>query len=419
MTLEQIVQVVLAEAQKTLSADIDKKISTVVNGIQQRVNESSKEKISLQGGQYAIEVDSDGLLFTRNDGKDVAIIVARNGQIGSGTRSPRTVGKGSAHFKTGKSEAIIPSNGKGSTRGMIVEGDGDDDLTYSFRTLSRMNRQGLNVMSDGSLCINKMEKVDNATLGVYHRYSENAGFSVFGASKDQQAPLLKIGTSAPSNKFWKAISVSYGSDHPIMNSELFSVSGNGEVGAEHYYTNTSGYAEMFEWADGNQREENRNGYVVAIDSKGKLKIADEGDVPVGVVVPSAAFIGNTAWNHWHKKVNKDTFGTKKSNPYHLVEWFETETSLLKSFYKDEMSQSYALPENAIEVQTDENGDDLVRPEINKDYDYKLQYDSRTNRPEWATVCLLGTVVMYKGQYMDKRWLTIKSLSDELSVVLIR
>ena len=43
------------------------------------------------------------------------------------------------------------TNGKGSTIGLIVEGEGDDENTFVFKAGSRMNRQGTNIHSDGSL----------------------------------------------------------------------------------------------------------------------------------------------------------------------------------------------------------------------------------------------------------------------------
>ena len=47
-----------------------------------------------------------------------------------------------------------------------------------------------------------------------------------------------------------------------------------------FIPNRSGYAELFEWADGNKRNENRNGYTVTLDAEGKLVIANEGDVNI-------------------------------------------------------------------------------------------------------------------------------------------
>ena len=108
----------------------------------------SRSELKLIGTkEYNITSDLDGLVISE---KDKALITAsKSGAIGFGLKAPRSFGTGSAHFRAVySSEAPIPTNGDGSTRGVIVEGDGDDEKTFSFRALSRKNRQGFNVTSD-------------------------------------------------------------------------------------------------------------------------------------------------------------------------------------------------------------------------------------------------------------------------------
>ena len=67
------------------------------------------------------------------------------------------------------------------------------------------------------------------------------------------------------------------------------------------------YAEMFEWLDGNQEEEERIGYVVVLD-KDKIHKAQPGDSILGIVSGTAAVLGDSASLDWKGKYVTDEFG---------------------------------------------------------------------------------------------------------------
>lgn len=82
--------------------DLDSIVAKVIEALStsttsaQRTLETSRARIVLTGDkQYQIESNSDGLIFS--SGTDTALVVGRNGQLATGTRPPKTVGKGSAH----------------------------------------------------------------------------------------------------------------------------------------------------------------------------------------------------------------------------------------------------------------------------------------------------------------------------------
>ena len=402
-----------------LSKDFDKKL----NDIKQQlvpIAEQRREKIVLTGNnQYVIEADNDGLSFSKDN--NFILVVGKNGQLSTGTRSARTVGKGSAHFKAGySSEANMPTSGDGSTRGVIVEGDGDDNKTFIFRAVSRMNRQGTNIFSDGSVSINNFEKINDATFSVNHRFNDKKAVSFKVNSKAFEDNILDIDAAIPINKRWNAISVRAETYAKNYQTEIFNVRGNGNTythGA--YHSNGRGYAEYFEWADGNNRNENRNGFTVTVDSSGKLKVADEGDTVIGVVVPNAAYIGNSAWNTWSNKFTKNPLMEPSTDDFQVTEWLEMESTLLQSYFKEEIPPHFAIPDTAEEIQTDSTGKNFSKPRISKQFNVDKEYTPRSERQGWALVCLLGVIPVYKGQTIQNSWIRLNNLNDELELWLIK
>jgi hypothetical protein len=401
---EEITQAVT----KKLTVEFEGKMQVALEKISSAA-EQRRDRIVLTGSKpYAIDASDDGLLFSKED--DVVLLVGKNGQLATGTKSPRSFGKGSAHFRSGyTSEADLPTSGDGSTRGVIVEGDGDDDKTFVFRAVSRMNRQGFNIFSDGSAALGSMNKVNDATLGIYHRFNDTDAVSIDIPALEYDRSALSIAAETSLNNRWNAISV-----HADTDTETFRVDGEGGVFANGaYYSNGSCYAEMFEWTDGNNRNEDRNGFTVTLNGNGKLRIASDGDKIVGVVVPDAAVVGNTAWNHWHKKYRNKTI------KYNVVEWLEIETTKLKSFYKHSLSKDFALPDNAVEIQTDYNGNDLYKRALDHTWDSSQEYTGREKRNSWAVVCILGSAPVYKGQTVNSNWIKVKDLSDELELMIVK
>jgi len=185
------------------SGEIEGKLQVALGKINS-ASEQRREKITLTSEhQFSIEANLDGLMFAKEG--DPILMIGKNGQLGSGTRAPRSFGRGSAHFKCANysSEAILPSVGDGVTRGVLIESDGDDDKSFSLRAVSRMNRQGFNVFSDGSLGINKFKKNNNETLSVYHKQADGDVMNIEVPSKDFTGSVLKIDANPGETKVGK------------------------------------------------------------------------------------------------------------------------------------------------------------------------------------------------------------------------
>ena len=420
--VEALTEKITAEVTKRLAAEVEGKMQVALQKIAIATSDR-KDEIGLVGGDvpYSLIADGYGLGFKRKE--DTVLQITRNGTLATGTKVPKSVGKGSVHFKAGDpSEADIPTNGDGSTRGLIIEGDGDDELTFVLKAASRMNRQGTNIHSDGALTISSMTKVNDATLGVYHRFSDNPGMSVSAKSKLlEDTSVLELDSAATLSKNWDLITgYAESGEDDIDKTKIFQVDGQGSVySARSYHSNKVGYAEFFEWADGNHKNEDRTGFTVTLNDNGKLVVADEGDEVIGVVVQNAAVIGNEKL-YWKSKFQINKFNEESKTKYNIVEWLDNDTTQLESFFTTSLDEEYALPENAIESQTDAEGKDLLRSIPNGIvFDSSKEYEKRSDRQEWAIVCLLGTIPVYKGQQTNSNWIVLKNINDELELTLIR
>jgi hypothetical protein len=145
---------------------------------------------------------------------------------------------------------------------------------------------------------------------------------------------------------------------------------NGDIHADGTLTSPcADYSELFEWLDRNPNNEDRAGYFVKLAGD-KITIADEFDAPLGVISAMPAIIGDSGEMHWHGKYLTDDFGRVK---YHDV----------------------VIPE-----EKDEEGNIIAQerierhPMLNPEWDSTQEYVPRLKRPEWATVGVLGKLIVY-------------------------
>ena len=135
------------------------------------------------------------------------------------------------------------------------------------------------------------------------------------------------------------------------------------------------YAEYFEWQDGNSSNEDRIGHSVSLVGN-KIKIAESGETVIGVISGNPAVVGDTGWNKWHDKYQKDDYGRYLRN---------------------------------------ESGDKLV----NTDYDDTKNYVTREARKEWDIVGLMGKLRIKKGQQTGTNWIKMRDISASVEEWLVR
>jgi len=147
------------------------------------------------------------------------------------------------------------------------------------------------------------------------------------------------------------------------------------------------YAEYFEWSDSNFNAEDRRGISVVLDGE-KIREAQAGEEPIGVISGNPSVVGDAAWNKWSGKYLRDEFGT------------------------------YIQEDHEV---TDEDGNTVIqqRRKLNPDYDPDLEYVSREERPEWDCVGLMGKLRIRKGQVTGSRWIKMRDISDSVEEWLVR
>lgn len=129
----------------------------------------------------------------------------------------------------------------------------------------------------------------------------------------------------------------------------FRVTYEGAVyGAGAYNSSGADYSECFEWLDGNPNNEDRVGQFVTLEGD-KIRIANAADYVLGVVTAHSSVIGNNPID-WAGRFQKDVFGRV-------------------------MKDSEGIPLTV------------------SNYDETQPYIERVNRKEWATVGLLGQLVV--------------------------
>jgi len=179
----------------------------------------------------------------------------------------------------------------------------------------------------------------------------------------------------------------------------------------------SGYAEMFEWDDGNPNNEDRTGLTVALYSGDKIRVASANDVPIGVVGgdnTSVAAISNASPQEWHGKHLRDVAGRLLWEGQVMVEWIDKG---FRHWYEtDRLPEGITIPENAT-YYYELNGHKLQREILSEEFKQKNgmvpQYLPRWERQEWGIVVLLGRAVVREGSVCNPLWKRLKLQDGEL------
>ncbi len=157
----------------------------------------------------------------------------------------------------------------------------------------------------------------------------------------------------------------------------FRVRFDGEVTADGSFTGGGAdYADYFEWADGNPDNEDRVGFSVVSTADGKIRLAEMGEQPFGVISGKPAATGNAASNRWDSKYLRDDFNR------------------------------YAL---------DDNGERMLNPA----FEQGMEYIPREERPEWDAVGLVGRLPVRKGQEISDTWVKLSDISDAVEEWLVK
>jgi len=177
-------------------------------------------------------------------------------------------------------------------------------------------------------------------------------------------------------------------------------------------TTATGYAEMFEWADGNPDNEDRAGHtVVLIDDR--IVIASRFDSPtdiIGVIGgdnTSVAAISNTSPEEWHGKHLRDEYNRLIWEPQVMVEWVDANNSYRHWYEADRIPAGIEVPPTATFYNDVWNGHKLIRQVLSEEYKNPNKtvehYLPRWERKEWGIVVLLGRAKVKNGSLPNPNW----------------
>jgi hypothetical protein len=178
----------------------------------------------------------------------------------------------------------------------------------------------------------------------------------------------------------------------------------------------SGYAEMFEWEDGNPNQEDRTGLTVSLVGD-KIKIAQSNEMPIGVIGgdnTSVAAISNASPQEWQGKHLRDVAGRLLWEGQVMVEWVKDG---YRHWYEtDRLPEGITIPSDATYYH-EWNGNPLHREILSEEYKKHHgtlpPYLPRWERREWGIVVLLGRAVIREGSVCNPLWKRLKLLEGEL------
>ena len=158
-------------------------------------------------------------------------------------------------------------------------------------------------------------------------------------------------------------------------SNCFRITFDGKVyGLSAFNSSGADYSEFFEWSDENPNAEDRVGHFVTLDGE-KIRYANDGDYIVGIVSGAPAIIGDHPSESWSERWVKDVFGRLQYEDVTIPAHDE----------KDKSGKAIrTIPEHT-----------ETHFKVNPDYDpaKEAEYANREKRPEWATVGMLGKLVV--------------------------
>jgi len=308
--------------------------------------------------------------------------------------------------------------GQGSDARLVINQGSDDGNLISFKS------------SDVAHGVTDVAETD--TYGFIKKFSAaEGGIEMFGISEGERPLVFKgigntfetIGSGTGTDKVICQIqgfqSSGTGTTNMTANGVVFAVRAqkggsmqtvfmvdeDGDIGTDGSTSLTGyDYAEYFEWLDGNPDDEDRVGYCVVLEGD-KIRKAQDGDIPIGVVSATPAVIGDNpmswtnAWktDKWGRKINKE------------VEWVKWDN---EQWRVDDLTDDIEVPDDAEYFTQYES-------QHSDDYDESKEYISRGNRKEWSAIGMMGKLRIRKGQPTAPSWIKMKDEGDDVEMWLVK
>ena len=373
------------------AARIDSSGRLLVNTSSSRsVQGDHTPQIQLEGTGYASS--TIGIIANSNDGTGSYLFLgkSRGTTVGSNTIVQNGDTLGQIRF--------IGSDGSGDfSQGANIEafvdgtpGSGDLPCRLTFSTTAdgaSSPTERMRIQQNGFIKAANNGSYFNTTDAVHRFESDNSSnpfFTLRAQNANYAGEGLHIRVVRPANSgYWFLAGQSGdGGDNEFI------LKGDGNAYADLSWNGGGAdYAEYFEWSDSNPDAEDRRGISVVLDGD-KIRKAQAGEDPIGVISGNPSVVGDAAWNKWSGKYLRDEFGTYIQEDYEV---------------------------------TNEEGDTVIlqRRKLNPAYDPDVKYVPREQRPEWDCVGLMGKLRIRKGQVTGFRWIKMRDISDSVEEWLVR
>lgn len=341
-----------------------------------KLSDSTSLTSGVSGGTAAtpaaVKAAYDKANIKKNSDSDTGDIISTHLTVGT-RRSGSNIGANS--FTSGSNNAAI---GKYS---VAIGGSGNKaNSNYSaiFGGVNCETNDTQSVVLGGAA--NKANGVSSAVIGGNDNEALANQLKIGHYSKDGTAGNT-VGTTGD------VFIIGNGSSD-FLRSNAFRVAYNGSVYALSTFNSTGAdYAELLEWEDGNTDNADRRGLFVTWGTNDKIKIASPGDEIVGIISATSSVIGNAYEDSWQGMYLTDAFGQPITQTVHH------DAEYVDVYVPDIGNDGGALDTNHVERQLLHEAYDAEEYVINSDYDPTQEYIPRSQRKEWATVGMLGQLIV--------------------------
>jgi len=274
-------------------------------------------------------------------------------------------------------------------------------------TNANASKLAMAIDNDGN--VTALEGIQLGLIDSTYTSGEGHSLNSYAGAANHETYMQGRNAADTSNVFFSEVS-----GNPKV---MFTAAGNG------YWDGTgdlgsADYAEYFEWADGNPSNEDRVGMSVSMVGN-KIKIAEDGDVVMGIVSARPAIVGDSASLGWQGKWETDIYGRRVQQDTIIYSWEEEitnedeETSIVSREYRqDEIPEGVTVPDDATSVFRQED-------KLSSEYDADVDYVPRSDRKEWSAIGLMGKLKLRTGQVTDSRWIKMRDMSDTVEEWLVR